>query len=81
MASAEAWTKRANDTGDFKTFETDYDWTYSTKYAGSVSISGGEEVVWEGTEVPIDYDHLKIRDLPILWFQEVSVFPPLFTVD
>eukprot|EP00188_Purpureofilum_apyrenoidigerum_P001241 Plantae.Rhodophyta-Purpureofilum_apyrenoidigerum.ctg16670.p1 GENE.Plantae.Rhodophyta-Purpureofilum_apyrenoidigerum.ctg16670~~Plantae.Rhodophyta-Purpureofilum_apyrenoidigerum.ctg16670.p1 ORF type:complete len:269 (-),score=54.75 Plantae.Rhodophyta-Purpureofilum_apyrenoidigerum.ctg16670:334-1140(-) len=71
VRAAKDWELRRSHK-DVKTLENPSDWTFTTKYAGEV-ICGVKEVK-ENTEKDINYEQLKRRDIPILYYNDVLLF-------
>mmetsp|Transcript_2283 Transcript_2283/g.6847 ORF Transcript_2283/g.6847 Transcript_2283/m.6847 type:complete len:252 (-) Transcript_2283:249-1004(-) len=71
VRAARDWESRRTHK-DVKTLENPSDWTFTTKYKGEI-VCGVREVK-ENTEKDIDYEKLKRRDIPILYYNEVLLF-------
>jgi type 2A phosphatase activator TIP41 len=79
VRAAQVWARRKN-SNDFPALENPSDWTFTTKYSGTVTLSPGTPEAFQGCETlcdrlaQIDYDVLRNTDIPILYFTDVLLF-------
>lgn len=71
VPAAIKWTNREDADGNAIRVVNDsnYDWTYTTFYEGTFSSE-----VSSCTDRKIDYDRLRRKDVPILWYDDVLLF-------
>jgi len=69
------WESRTDSNGKhIKTWREDFDWTYTTTYAGTIKEHGKAALkVPAQKDEGIDYDLLKRRD-PILWYGSTQLY-------
>lgn len=81
VLSAQTWmSSREKDVAAHQAVPFDYDWTYTTDYAGTVEMdsnaeagTAGAESCWEQTSEGMDRSMLMARD-PILFWDEVPLY-------
>jgi type 2A phosphatase activator TIP41 len=79
VRAAKAWARRKN-SNEFPTLENPSDWTFTTKYSGTVKTFPDTPEAFQGCEAlhdglaQIDYDVLRNTDIPILYFTDVLLF-------
>lgn len=79
VLSAQTWmSTREKDVAAHQAVSFDYDWTYTTDYAGSMDMDSSAdasrvEASWEPTSEGMDRSMLMARD-PILFWDEVSLY-------
>eukprot|EP00002_Diphylleia_rotans_P009046 TRINITY_DN19068_c0_g1_i1.p1 TRINITY_DN19068_c0_g1~~TRINITY_DN19068_c0_g1_i1.p1 ORF type:complete len:278 (-),score=55.74 TRINITY_DN19068_c0_g1_i1:52-885(-) len=75
LAGSEKWGERGvvySASGEAKKFDP-YDWTFSTKYQGSLSNNKGGELLIEATTEQMDTELLKRTD-PIRFYEDVVLY-------
>lgn len=72
-ASGGQWAERLRQHPDAQEIEVDYDWTFSTRYAGSDGGARARAEWKEDEEAQLDVPLLQRRD-PILWSDEVYLY-------
>lgn len=76
VRAAKVWDRRAAPDVEIGVLENASDWTFTTRYPGTVARDGGGAVEFlRGNDGGgIDYEMLKRTDVPILYFNEVIFF-------